>query len=71
MSNFYSQDFICQFDMAQYPFDTQLCFATFILKGTDKQLVNLISGNLEYVGPQNVQEYVIIDISMGKNKVFV
>ncbi len=33
MTRTYSTDFICEFDMSNYPFDTQLCSMVFVMKG--------------------------------------
>ncbi len=69
VSNFFSKDFICLFDMALYPFDTQYCRATFLLKGTDRQLVTLVNGTLTFAGSYNVLQYVIRDIKFQRNMV--
>ncbi len=69
MENFFSTDFICRFQMGLYPFDTQKCRANFFLNGNDQFLVDLQSGTLRYEGPNDVNEYVIIDVTMGRNLV--
>ncbi len=35
----YSKDFICEFNMRAYPFDTQKCSAIFIMKGSLGELL--------------------------------
>ncbi len=46
ISRVYSKDFICEFDMAHYPFDTQECSAVFVMKGNlgrlDRQCVQRV-----------------------------
>ncbi len=69
IANFFAKSFICDVDMSMYPFDIQTCRATFILKGVDVNLVNLINGSLDYLGPDNVQQYVIIETEFLKDVV--
>ena len=39
MSRVYSEDFICKFNMRNYPFDTQKCSLIFETKGEENPLV--------------------------------
>ncbi len=54
--------------MRLFPFDTQFCRASFILReGQDEQLIQLEAGTLEFDGPYSVLEYVIKDLKMERN----
>ncbi|CAL4125449.1 unnamed protein product, partial [Meganyctiphanes norvegica] len=37
-------EFSCQFDLAQYPFDSQLCILSLIMRGVTKDFVSLRRG---------------------------
>ena len=69
----YTRDFFlrfkCNFELQHYPFDSQTC--TMLLKKASKfeKFMNLIPRQLEYSGPVNMAEFVIIDtdIKRGDN----
>ena len=50
-------DFLCDYDMSRYPFDTQVCTMEFISLNTD--LVKLVPGNLTYSGPKVLAQYFV------------
>ena len=64
----YSRDFYlrfeCQFELHNYPFDTQIC--TFLMRkpsNVDK-FVKLLPNQLYFSGPLNMAEFVIIKYDM-------
>ena len=59
LSRVYSSKLICEFNMAVYPFDTQRCSATFIMKGNSGKFIELIKGNLAYLGPIDLTQYFV------------
>ncbi len=67
--NFFAPDFICEFDMRLYPFDTQICRVNIIVKGTDRNLVNMRNGSLHYLGGDIVSQYIIKDVYIAENLV--
>ena len=65
VSRFYKTNFICDFDMAWYPFDTQKCSMNFVLERGSREFVDLLAHDLEYSGPLDLTQYFI------KKKVFL
>ena len=59
VSRFYKTDFICDFDMAWYPFDTQKCSMIFVVDKGSRDFVSLLARNLEYSGPLELTQYFI------------
>ena len=60
----YFQDFKCNFDLSNYPFDVQTCFMNFTLLGTSDVQVILredSTQNLTYLGEQILVEYEVDD----------
>ena len=58
----YFQDFKCNFDLSNYPFDVQTCFMNFTLLGTSDVQVILredSTQNLTYLGEQIMVEYEV------------
>ncbi len=53
--------------MSEYPFDVQTCRATFILKGLDRNLIDMRNGTLKYLGSYNIKQYRIKRISLLKD----
>ena len=64
----YSRDFFlrfkCHFELHYYPFDSQVC--TILMKKPSKvdKFVDLIARHLNYSGPHDMAEFVIIDYDM-------
>ena len=65
ISRFYRTNFICDFDMAWYPFDTQKCSMDFVIEKDLQNFVDLLVQNLNYSGPSELTQYFI------KKKVFL
>ena len=59
VTRFYKTNFICNFDMAWYPFDTQICSMNFVVSKGDQDLVELSVHSLEYSGPLDLTRYYI------------
>ena len=59
VSRFYKTSFICNFDMAWYPFDTQKCSMVFVVESTAEAFVDISIGDLNYSGPKELTQYFI------------
>ena len=44
MSRTYDAKFLCKYDLREYPFDTQVCFMEFIMKGSIGTFIRLEHG---------------------------
>ncbi len=62
-SRVYSLKFLCEFDMAVYPFDTQSCFATLVMKGNSGKFVRLNASKVAYMGPIELTIYFVKNIT--------
>ena len=52
-------NFICNFDMAWYPFDTQKCSMAFVAGKRSEDYVDILVGTLEYSGPLELVQYFV------------
>ena len=59
VNRFYFTSFVCHFDMAWYPFDTQTCKIEFAIESRLSDSLDLIVGNFTYSGPQDLTQYFI------------
>ena len=59
MSRPYKTEFICLYNMAWYPFDSQTCSLDFLLDVTATSFVSLDPGSLEYLGPVELTQYFV------------
>ena len=66
INRIYDTEWICTYDMAWYPFDTQKCSMVFTTTGETGNFVELIVGSLKHQGPKELTRYFIRD-----NKMFV
>ncbi len=57
--------------MKLYPFDTQRCYATFLVKGTTYRFVNLVADEIDFRGPYSILQYTIKDVKIGGDIVSV
>ncbi len=66
LSRVYSSKFICEYDMAVYPFDSQRCSAIFILKGNAGNLLRLSAADTAYLGPIDLPQYFVMDTTIAE-----
>ena len=59
ISKFFFVDFICTFEMENYPFDKQACDARIVMKGNTGHFVEMVANNLTYHGTEDVMQYII------------
>ncbi len=64
ISRVYSSKFLCKFDMAVYPFDTQRCQVVFVMKGNTGKFTELVVDSLAYLGPIDLAQYFVKDYKM-------
>ena len=55
----YSTPWLCDYDMANYPFDTQVCFLIFSPAGVSKMFVELKTGNYLFSGSTELPQYFV------------
>ena len=66
MSRVYDIEFLCDFKMHWYPFDTQTCYMEFRLKEEMDSFIDLIPGSEEYLGPKEFTQYFVRKIEISK-----
>ena len=59
LSRFYNIDFLCNYRMNWFPFDIQECHMVFDIKGKGRDVINLATEKLKYLGEDSVNQYVI------------
>ena len=59
ISRVYSSEFLCEFDMSVYPFDSQECQVVFVMKGNEGEFIDLAVDTLRYLGPIDLIQYVV------------
>ena len=64
LSRVYRNEFICIYQIAWYPFDTQRCRIIISLVGNSDEFINLLPGNLSYLGPEDLTIYFIKETSI-------
>ncbi len=64
ISRIYDAEFLCDFNMATFPFDTQECSMVMTMKGNTGKFVNMVQGPLEYLGPIDLTQYFIKKVEM-------
>ena len=64
----YSRDFYlrfsCQFDLKDYPFDTQICSIIMRKPSKEDQFMRFLPESLNYSGPVDLPEYFITNLEM-------
>ncbi len=69
ISRVYDAEFLCEFDMAKFPFDTQQCSIVMVMKGNTGQFIHMVAGDLQYLGPIDLTQYFIKKVEMGNHTV--
>ncbi len=59
----YSEKFDCHYDLSLYPFDKQKCRVILALMGPDREASMLIPKDVKYVGPVDLLQYYVIELS--------
>ena len=59
MTRAYETEFLCSYNMAWYPFDSQKCGLHFVLGVTSQPFVFLSAGRLEFNGPEELSQYFV------------
>ena len=63
IARIYDIDFICEFDMSVYPFDTQNCSIILVMKGNSGKFSHLVIDKFNYLGPIDLTQYFIKTIN--------
>ncbi len=69
VSRVYTKDFLCEFHIQAYPFDTQECSTVFVMKGNLGSFVDLVPKDVQYLGPIDLSLYFVQDFSISKHTV--
>ena len=59
MSRSYDTEFLCWYNMAWYPFDSQTCTLDYVLDATASVFVSLEMASLTYSGPVELTQYFV------------
>ena len=59
ISRVYNIEFLCDYQMQWYPFDTQTCYMEFTMQKDMKKFVELLPGMNKYIGPADLSVYFI------------
>ena len=68
LSRVYDIEFLCDYKMQWYPFDTQTCYMEFRLKEGMASFVDLMPGTREYLGPKELTQYFVKRTGIEKYK---
>ena len=69
ISRVYDSEFLCEFDMAMFPFDTQVCSVVLTMKGNTDKFVRMVPEDLVYLGPVDLTQYFIKQFQFEHHKV--
>ena len=73
----YEVEFICNYDMRNYPFDIQICTVDLTVDDNSANFLNLLPGNIAFTGRSSFSQYYVMSYEiysekiMGKNGVKV
>ena len=66
MSRIYNIEFMCEYQLHMYPFDTQTCYIRMAMDIRIEQFVEMMNGNFSYIGPIDLQKYFVKNTKMQK-----
>ena len=69
ISRVYSIQFFCEYQMAWYPFDQQVCHVEMVMDGVLDKYADLQPGSLLFSGPKELTQYFIKDTFIRKSQV--
>ncbi len=64
LTRVYSAKFICEYNMAIYPFDSQKCSSIFMLKGNAGNFIKLVADQSAYLGPVDLPQYFVMETTI-------
>ena len=67
-SRMYTTNFLCQFELQRYPFDTQTCEINIRPIKKELNFVKLIPSKLKYSGPKEMLTYSVIDYGIRESE---
>ena len=67
-SRVYNVEWICVYQLAWYPFDTQTCRMILEADGNSEEFVDLNVGTIEYSGPLDLTQYFVKSTSLIKTE---
>ena len=67
-SRTYALDFLCQFELQKYPFDTQTCRIIIGPRNKELNFVKLIPNKVSYKGPIKMMTYRVMDYDIGESE---
>ena len=70
ISRVYDSDFLCDFDMQTFPFDSQKCSVVLVMKGNTDKFVKMKPDNLTYLGPVELTQYFIKKFEFTHHTIF-
>ena len=65
LSRAFDIEFICEYDMRWYPFDSQTCFIVTKMEGNSGKFVDLVDEIIKYTGPKELTQYFVKSVKMG------
>ena len=63
IARIYDIEFICEFNMRVFPFDTQNCSIILIMKGNSGKFAHLVIDEFKYLGPIDLTQYFVKGIN--------
>ena len=70
ISKVFVVDFICSYNVGNYPFDAQSCSGKITMKENDKRFFQVFQGNISYNGVKDLPSYTVEEVKL-KQKVLV
>ena len=66
---FYKTQFMCIYDMAMYPFDTQTCSMVFVVDQNSEDFLDIEIKKLNFLGPRELTQYFVKKESIYKSEI--
>ena len=64
LSRAFDIEFICEYDMRWYPFDSQTCYMVVLMEGNSGKFVELVDDLIKYTGPKELTQYFVKNVNM-------
>ena len=69
ISRVYSIKFYCEYQMAWYPFDQQVCHVEMLMDGVLDNYADLLPGGVKFSGPMELTQYYVKTFKMDKSMI--